>query len=152
MPFFIFDLFDEASDAYDGAADRAAADFLHVIMRRDSHGVEAAVEGFEHSFGFDARADPAGGAMLYVDRRAYGDLVTFAIWLQCVKGRSFHQADHVRRRVHRRQFWMMRRERVFELDGLLGFTAGAYRNVSHGSPFKRNEPMIPVNHWPDLPG
>src|SRR5579864_9403355 len=91
----VLHLFDEASHAYDGAPYLTTADFLRIIVSCDLHDVEAAIEGFEHCFGFDACANAAGGAMFHVDRGSHGDLVAFAVWLQGVEGGGFHQADHV---------------------------------------------------------
>src|SRR4029077_19668469 len=129
----VLHLFNEASHADDGASYRSTANFLGVIASRDAQGIEAPVERFEDSFSFDGGANAAGSAMFDVDRRAHADLVAFAIWLQRLEGREFHKADHVRRRVHRRQFGMVCGQCVLEFDGLLGFPAGPDRDFLHAA-------------------
>src|SRR5271167_1344908 len=144
--------FDELADADHCPAYRASSDLLHVVAGGHSQGIETPVEGLEHSLGFDARPDAAGGAMLDVDGCAHGDLVAFTARLQRAERCRLHKTDHVWRRIHRRQFRMVGRERVLEFDRLLGLSA--YSNwdlFSHSfTPPKRNEPAILSNHWLEL--
>ena len=58
------------------------------------------------------RTDPGGRAMFDMDLGAHRDLVALAIGLERLKRRRLHEPDHVRRRVNRRQFGMMRGQRV----------------------------------------
>src|SRR5450631_449605 len=126
---FVFHLLDELADADHCATYRAASNFLRVVTGGHTQRVETSVEGFEHGLRLDACADAAGGAVLNVDGCSYSDLVAFTVRLQCVERRSLHHADHVRCRIHRRQFWMVGRERVLKFDGLFGFAARPRGNL-----------------------
>jgi len=120
--------FDELADADYRAPHRAAANFLRVIAGRYAHGIETSVERLEHGLGLNTSADAAGRAMFDVDGRSNGDLIALAIGLEGMKRGGLHQADHIRRGVHRRQLGMVRGEGVLELDGLLSLTARADGN------------------------
>src|SRR5579872_7129123 len=122
------DLFRKSGNAYDRSADRAAADLLCVVAGGDAKCVEASVERFEQGFGFDASADPAGGAVFDVDRCADGDLVAFAVGLQRVKCSRLHQSDHVGRGIYGWQLRMVRGESVLEGDSFFGLAAGPNGN------------------------
>jgi galactokinase len=69
------------------------------------------------------------------------DLVAFAVRLQTVERGSFHEANHVRSGIDGRKLGMMRRERVFELNGFFGMTASAdgnwFRHVESGWVLKK---------------
>jgi hypothetical protein len=118
-------LFEKFADTYDGPAYGAAANFLRVVAGGYAQGVEAAVEGFEHGFCPDVGADSAGGAVLDVDRCADCDFIAFAVRLQRVEGRDFHEANHVGRGIYRREPGVVRGQRVFEFYGFFGLAAGA---------------------------
>ncbi len=122
---FGFHSLDELADADHGPAHRAASDFLRVVAGGHAQGIKMAVKRFEHGLGFDAGADAAGGAMFNVDGCSDSDLIAFAVGLQRMKGRGFHQPDHVRRRIDRRQFGMVGGERVLEIDRLRGLAASS---------------------------
>src|ERR1700688_4366484 len=124
-----FQFLHELPDADHRSTNRAASDLLPVVAGGDAQGIKTSVERLEYGLGFDARADAAGGAMFNVDGRPHSDLVAYAIRLQRVKRRCLHQADHVRRGIHRRQFRMMGREGVLELYRFLSFGARADGNL-----------------------
>src|SRR5882724_10894977 len=93
--------------------------------------METSVGGFQDRFSVYLRANSSGSTMLDVDRRAYGNFITFAIGLQSVESGAFHEADHVRRGVDRRQGGMMRGEGVAEFYGLVGLAASADGRCLH---------------------
>src|SRR5437660_11100082 len=112
-------LFSEAADAHHRAAYSAPANFLRLIAGGHAQSVEAFVESLEHGIRFDAGTDTAGGSMLNVDRSPHRSLVALAILMQRMECGRLHQPDHVRSRVNRRKFGMLRRQRVLELNGFL---------------------------------
>ena len=127
---FPFHFFDELAHADQGSTYGAASYFLYVVASGHAQGIKAAVKRLQHCMSFDASSNAAGGAMFDVDGCSDRDLVAFTIRLECMEGGGFHQPDHVRRRIDRRQFRMVRGEGVAELDRLLGLGARANGNFS----------------------
>src|SRR5208283_2201766 len=123
-------LFGELANADDGPAHGAASDLLRIVASAHPQGVKPPIEGFEFRHGLDASADSAGSAMLDMDRRPYRDFVAFAVRLQSAERRRFHQPDHIRGGIDRRQLPMMRGQSVLELDRFLRFSARCDRNLS----------------------
>jgi hypothetical protein len=117
-----------------GAFHRAAPDFLSAVVGTDAHDdIEAAVKRFEFRLGVNSHSDPAGRAVFDVDRDPHRDFALIAIWLQRMEAGRFHQANHIRSRIHRRQLRMMRGERVLQLDGFRRFAVRADGDgSSHG--------------------
>ena len=64
-----------------------------------------------------------------VNRNPDRNLPLLAKGLQSDKARRFHQPNHVGSRIDRRQFRMMRRQRVLQLDGLVRFADNTDGNV-----------------------
>jgi len=131
----VLNLIKKFTDAYHSPADSAASDFLKIIPRSNSDRVEAPVVGIQYRLCSDLRADTAGGAMFNVNGRPDGDLIAFAIGLQRVERGRFHQANHVWRGVHSRQFRMMSRQSVLKLDRLFSLASRTDGNGSCHSVF-----------------
>src|SRR5271165_446100 len=116
-------LLNKLPNAHNSAADSAAADFLNIIACGHAQNIKPSVKRLERSLRLGVRPNAAGRPVLNVDRSSHRDLVSFAVGLQREKARSLHQADHVRRGINRRQFGVVRGQRVLELDGLLSLAA-----------------------------
>src|SRR5208282_4397552 len=116
---------DETGDVHHGASHRAAADFLRAVVGTDAHDVEAPVKRFQFRLGVNVHSDAAGGAVFDVDGDSHRDFTLVAIRVERIKAGRFHQPDHVGSRIHRRQFRMMRGERVLPLNGFSRFAAHA---------------------------
>jgi hypothetical protein len=115
--------FQKFSNVYHRSTHGSTSDFPDIIVRRHANRIETPVERLDNGFRPNRRPNPAGGTMLYVDGRADGNFICFAIRLQSVECSCLHEADHVRCGIYGRQGGVMRRERVPELDSLLRFAA-----------------------------
>src|SRR5580765_1211850 len=114
---------EEARDMHHGASHSPAPDFLYAIVRFDPHDVKPSVERLQFRRGANAHSDAAGRAVLDVDRNPNRNFSLFTIRLQRLEAGRFHQTDHVGSRVHRRQFGMMRGQRMLQFHRLVGFTS-----------------------------
>jgi len=54
-------------------------------VRRHANRVEASIERLDNGLRPNPRPNPAGRAMLHVNRRPHRDLIICAIWLQSVE-------------------------------------------------------------------
>ena len=111
-----------------GSPHRAAPNLLRSIVRGHSHDVEAPIEGLQFRRGANPHPDAARRPVLNMDRDPHGNLALFTKGLERIEARDFHQPDHVRSRVHRRQLWMMTGQGMLQFNRLFGFTARADGN------------------------
>src|SRR4029078_13444761 len=84
------------------ASHSAASDFLLIVSCCHTYLVKPAIKRFENSFPGYALSAPAGCAVLDIDRGPDRNFVAFTIRLQGVKRRRFHESNHVRSGIHRR--------------------------------------------------
>src|SRR5579872_611117 len=119
------------ADTDHGAAHRSSSNFLLVVTNCDPQSVEATIKEFQNRISSNLRANAAGRPVLDVDRSSDRDFIALTVGLQGVKCRSLPEADHIRGRIDRRQFRMMRGQRVLELDCLGGRTASTDGSIFH---------------------
>jgi hypothetical protein len=123
--FGFLNLLNKLANADHRSTHTSPANFLHIIVCSHTQGVEAPVERFQYRLGPNVCANAARCPMLNVNGGSHRDLIALAIRLKRMKGRSLHQANHVRRGLNRGQLRMVRGERVLEFDGFLRFTTRA---------------------------
>jgi hypothetical protein len=112
------------------ASDRSAPDLLKAVVGRNAHDIETSVKRFELGPSVNPHSDPTRRPVFNVNRDAHRNLSLVAKGLQRAKTRCFHQTDHVRRRIHRRQRGIMRRQRVLAFHYFCRFGTCTNRNRS----------------------